>query len=215
MPSKTEPQARFFAACSHGAGYSSCPPMSVSREFNQADKGSALLSNAMKHKATGGSMSPLAAIAGDPMRMRSSMPKMGVGTAHMKMPRIPIADTLRNINQSMKPAKSQLQMLKARGGKTKTRYDVGGEVRLGAQAINAVKTALSHLRNRDASSAAAVLRSSPQALAHPSVAEAAQGLRASTGIAPATKALTDVVNAHTDATVMPTFRRGGRSSDAR
>ena len=43
MPSKTAKQARFMAACSHGAGYTSCPPMNVSREFNQADKGSGIM----------------------------------------------------------------------------------------------------------------------------------------------------------------------------
>jgi hypothetical protein len=48
MPSKTPEQARFMAACSHGAGYESCPPQKVSSEFNQADKGSAMLSRAMK-----------------------------------------------------------------------------------------------------------------------------------------------------------------------
>jgi hypothetical protein len=41
MPSKTKKQARFMAACAHGAGYASCPPKKVSREFNQADKAKA------------------------------------------------------------------------------------------------------------------------------------------------------------------------------
>ncbi len=43
MPSKSPKQARFMAACSHGAGYKSCPPAKVSKEFNQADKGSGIL----------------------------------------------------------------------------------------------------------------------------------------------------------------------------
>jgi hypothetical protein len=43
MPSKTKKQARFMAACSHDAGYASCPPKTVSKEFNQADKGGTLL----------------------------------------------------------------------------------------------------------------------------------------------------------------------------
>jgi hypothetical protein len=47
MPSKSGPQARFMAACAHGAGYDKCPPMSVAKEFNQADKGSSMLK---KHK---------------------------------------------------------------------------------------------------------------------------------------------------------------------
>lgn len=43
MPSTSKPQARFMAACAHGAGYSSCPPAKVSKEFNQADKGTGIL----------------------------------------------------------------------------------------------------------------------------------------------------------------------------
>lgn len=38
MPSKTRKQAKFMAACAHGAGYKACPPKKVAREFNQADK---------------------------------------------------------------------------------------------------------------------------------------------------------------------------------
>jgi hypothetical protein len=38
MPSKPGPQARLMAACAHGAGYASCPPAKVAKEFNQADK---------------------------------------------------------------------------------------------------------------------------------------------------------------------------------
>lgn len=37
-----------MAACDHGAGYASCPPKKVSHEFNQADKGTAMLHEAMK-----------------------------------------------------------------------------------------------------------------------------------------------------------------------
>jgi hypothetical protein len=47
MPSKSPAQARLMAACAHGAGYQSCPPDKVSKEFNQADKGGAMLHNAM------------------------------------------------------------------------------------------------------------------------------------------------------------------------
>jgi hypothetical protein len=43
MSSTSPKQARFMAACSHGAGYESCPPMKVSKEFNQADKGTGIL----------------------------------------------------------------------------------------------------------------------------------------------------------------------------
>lgn len=43
MPSKSPAQARLMAACAHGAGYKACPPASVAKEFNQADKGSGIL----------------------------------------------------------------------------------------------------------------------------------------------------------------------------
>jgi len=38
MPSKSKKQAKFMAACAHGADYESCPPEEVAEEFNQADK---------------------------------------------------------------------------------------------------------------------------------------------------------------------------------
>ena len=53
MPSKTPLQARFFAACSHGAGYESCPPLKVSKEFNKSDAGTGILRH---HHAGGGSV---------------------------------------------------------------------------------------------------------------------------------------------------------------
>lgn len=43
MPSKSPKQARLMAACAHGAGYPSCPPTNVAKEFNQADKGGKML----------------------------------------------------------------------------------------------------------------------------------------------------------------------------
>ena len=52
MPSTSKKQARFMAACSHGADYSSCPPDKVSKEFNQADKDTGIL----KKKDTNSSM---------------------------------------------------------------------------------------------------------------------------------------------------------------
>jgi hypothetical protein len=47
MPSTSNKQARFMAACSHGANYSSCPPEKVSQEFNAADAASGRLKVAM------------------------------------------------------------------------------------------------------------------------------------------------------------------------
>lgn len=217
MPSGSERQARFMAACSHGAGYASCPPAQVSHEFNQADKGSALLSHAMKHRyAAGGAISPLSQIAGNPMTERASLPKLGnpMGNAgRLRMPRVPIMGAMHNIDQHMQGARMKMPQLKARVGGPVGRYADGGEViTLGARAIRAVKDALSHLANNDASSAAATLRSSQEAMQHPTVASAAQSLRTSSGIAPATRSLTNIVNQDTDRTVMPLMSRarGGR-----
>lgn len=43
MPSKSTKQAKFMAACAHGANYASCPPKKVSTEFNKADKRTGIL----------------------------------------------------------------------------------------------------------------------------------------------------------------------------
>lgn len=48
MPSKSKKQARLMAACSHGAGYASCPPAKVAKEFNQADKLTGILQSKPK-----------------------------------------------------------------------------------------------------------------------------------------------------------------------
>ena len=48
MPSKSVKQARLMAACSNGAGYQSCPPAKVSKEFNQADKKTGILKGKKK-----------------------------------------------------------------------------------------------------------------------------------------------------------------------
>lgn len=209
MPSKTEAQARLMAAIAHGwhpTGLKHAPAQAVAHDFNQADKGSALLSHAMQHHAAGGAISPLASLVGNPMTMRSSLPHLGQSTVpgRLRMPHIPLMDTMHNIDQHMAGARVKLPALKAAMGGRARKYADGGEVALGARAISAIKDALSHLANRDASSAAATLRSSPEAMQHPVVQQAAQSLRASSGIAPATKNLTGVVNADTDRTIMPT-----------
>lgn len=214
MPSTTEPQARLMAAIAHGwhpTGLKHAPSQAVAHEFNQADKGSALLSHAMQHHAAGGPISPLGALEGNPLAMRSTLPKLGssMGTAgfgnRMRMPHIPIAGSLHNIDQHMAGARMKLPAIKASIGGHMRGYADGGEVRLGARAISAIKDALSHLANKDASSAAATLRASPEAMTHPVVQQAAQSLRASSGIAPATKNLTGVVNADTNRVIMPTM----------
>lgn len=51
MPSRSPSQARLMAGIAHGwkpTGMKSPPPVSVAREFNQADKGGKLLAHATK-----------------------------------------------------------------------------------------------------------------------------------------------------------------------
>lgn len=43
MPSRSNKQSKFMAACSHGSEYKTCPPMKVSKEFNRADKKTGIL----------------------------------------------------------------------------------------------------------------------------------------------------------------------------
>jgi hypothetical protein len=43
MPSKSPKQARFMAACAHGAKYSSCPPSKIAKEFNKTDTKTGIL----------------------------------------------------------------------------------------------------------------------------------------------------------------------------
>ena len=52
MPSSTAKMARFMAMCAHspGAAHGKCPPAKVAKEFNQADKGGALLKKKISRK---------------------------------------------------------------------------------------------------------------------------------------------------------------------
>lgn len=52
MPSKSNKQARFMAACAHDADYENCPPEEVAKDFNKADKKSGRLKRAMKQIKT-------------------------------------------------------------------------------------------------------------------------------------------------------------------
>lgn len=104
----------------------------------------------------GGSLSPLASVVGDPMR--ATFPKLAapMGNAgRMRMPRVPIADTMRSIDQSMHGARVKLPRLKAKlGGRArKKKYPDGGQVVRGSSSpgspgvSGAVHDALSALRD--------------------------------------------------------------------
>lgn len=188
--------------------------------------------------------SPLAAIAGEHFG-GISHPSGMIG-AHARMPRIPIADTMRNINALPKfdeggrvPRGSSspgspgfmgavhdaLDALRkymfsntsreiadtrqkyedsivddtntaARppAPPERTDYARGGPATMHPAALRALHQAMLHLQNRDASSAAATLRASPAAMAHPDIQAAEAALRTSQGVAPASKTLHDLSN---------------------
>jgi hypothetical protein len=52
MPSKTPAQARLMAAVAHGwkKPGGGGPPVAVAQEFNQADKGTAVLKHGLQHQ---------------------------------------------------------------------------------------------------------------------------------------------------------------------
>lgn len=52
MPSRSQAQARTMAAAAHNPTFAKKVgiPQTVAREFNQADKGSKMLSNALRNK---------------------------------------------------------------------------------------------------------------------------------------------------------------------
>lgn len=188
--------------------------------------------------------SPLAQIAGE--HFGSVSHPSGSFSAHARMPRVPIADTLRNIGQKVKfdqggevprgssspgspgfmgAVRDALEALRkhlvdnprreiqsdrerfensivddtntsARPPAPQQRADYakGGPATMHPAALRALHQAMLHLQNQDASSAAATLRASPAAMAHPDVQAAETALRTSQGVAPASKTLHDLSN---------------------
>lgn len=123
----------------------------------------------------------------------SNMPHLGVGAASMHPPHIPIADTLRNVAAQIHGASVKLPMMKQglAGMQAKPAGLAKGGIppAVAAKIIQVVKEALAHLANKDASSAAAALSASPEAMMHPRIAHAAGQLRSANGLAPATRIL--------------------------
>jgi len=116
----------------------------------------------------------------------------GMGFAPARPPRVPLPGLLRNIDQGLHQKKVQL---KALGGALQPQPDqpprqpMPDQQQMDPHVKQVIITALKHLDDMDASSAAAVLSSSPEAMSHPGVAAVAHALRTATGIAPATKTL--------------------------
>jgi hypothetical protein len=288
MPSTTKKQAHYMSALDHGWNPpGKHPSKAVAHEFHEADKRVGKWEHPME-KAKGGGLaaipvrtmpqlatphiSPLSSISDEHIGGISS-PSGSFG-ARARMPRIPISDTLRNIDAHVSGAQVKLPQRPVAGGGS-IRFDDGGPVRgssspgspgvLGAvqdalaalkdyvidrprrelqagredfensivddtnkatdpqqradyagggqvmapEAVSAVKKALMHLQQKDASSAAATLHASPHAMAHPDIAAAAQALRTHQGVAPAQATLQTMQNASQASKIPAPFRRGG------
>lgn len=201
MPSKTPKQARLMAAVAHGwkPDQFKGPPVAVAKEFNQADKGRGILS-----RAAGGMVKPVGQQIQPPVLGHVQSPlgqaiqnkgnagryAGGMGLAPARPPRVPVQGMFRNIDQGIKQNKVQL---KALGGQIDQPTPPPQSGDPNADRIHqVVMTALGHLQNMDASSAAAVLRSSPEAMSHPEIAQVENALRNSAGITPATKTLNQI-----------------------
>lgn len=202
MPSKTKKQAHLMSAIAHGWNMpgGKGPSRKVAEDFHSADKAQ----GRWEHAAGGMVKPPLQqhtpVLGASPPNMKPVSPlgqaiqnkgnagryAGGMGLAPARPPRVPIQGMLRNIDQKINKIKP---MLKAMGGKIAAQ-----PMPLHPDAIPVIQQALQHLKGKDASSASAVLRSSPAAMTHPHVAHAAKALQTAHGIAPATKTLTQLAS---------------------
>lgn len=139
------------------------PSRAVAEEFHRRDKAMGIYEH-----ATGGPVgqSPLSSVLGpsgqngafgNPLAVHhiGGNPNMSLGMAHMRMPRIPIADTMRNIDQHIGGASAKLPMLgnklspdkflkvkgMAKGGEKKAEHHNPTDLR----DIQALQIALAHL----------------------------------------------------------------------
>jgi len=128
----------------------------------------------------------------------------GMGLAPARPPRVPIGGMLRNIDQGLGKTKARLMALGGSLGQpTPAQQSPAG---LDPRTLQVVQTALEHLRGMDASSAAAVLGSSPEAMSHPEIAAVAHALRTASGITPATKTLNQLSQAGSASSGQPMQR---------
>lgn len=148
MPSVSKKQAHYMSALDHGwSPPGKHPSRKVAHEFHEADK-----RRGKWEHATGGpvGVSPLASVlgSGNPLGV-AHMGNPGnafSGMTHFHAPRIPIADTMRNIDQHIGGAAIKLphigQSLAAHG-LPKPKLAKGGQ--LDPQMVQALRAALLHL----------------------------------------------------------------------
>ena len=201
MPSSTKKQAHFMSAIAHGwkpdHPRHKMPSRAVAEEFHEADK-----SEGKWEHASGGpaGMSPLESTIGgggfgEGLGFHPHMgSSMYVGKAPMRMPRVPIADTMRNIDQHIKGASvklpkigQKLQSLPKQPPMPHHKFAGGGQVN--PQLAQVIQQALNSIKSKDLSTAGAMLRGSPIAMQHPVTRAASTALRNAQHVDAAIKAL--------------------------
>ncbi len=225
MPSVSKKQAHLMSAIAHGwkppSDMRDAPSMKVAKEFHTADKQVGKWEHPMR-KASGGPISPLSAVldmggpylSGHVAKNHSGMP-MYFAHAHARMPYIPIADTMRDVDRSVIHARAKLTKLKApsvkkasiRVPKAKAprmkapdpkvkKFAAGGNVfpQVSAQEVakmfdpetkSAVANALRYVKGGDFGSASSALRRSHAAMRHPHLTRIADSFKRGQGLSPA------------------------------
>lgn len=89
------------------------------------------------------------------------------------------------------------------------KYADGGRVAGTARALKIIKEAISHLESGDPASAITLLRSSPEAMNEPGIADLVSRLTTPAGRKSGLESMRKAVEADTNKTVMPTMSRGG------
>ena len=141
-----------------------------------------------------GSLGALGSAIRRPMMPGSHMVNSIGSAGHLRMPRIPIAGSMRNIDQA--PI-ARLHKLAAGGMPTApVAPQAPQEPQLGPEGAQAVGKALQHLQQRNPSGAIQALSDSRQAMGHPLVAAATRHLAAGKNIGAAHAALKHVANQH-------------------
>lgn len=150
MPSSSKKQAHYMSALDHGwSPPGKHPSRKVAHDFHEADK----REGKWEH-ATGGPVSPLSSILG---KGSSFGNRLGVqhlggnpggafsGMMHFHAPRIPIADTMRNIDQKIGGAEAKIPKLGQKMNLGQKMAE-GGGVHPHQQAITELIAALANLR---------------------------------------------------------------------
>jgi hypothetical protein len=180
VPPTTKRQAHYMSALAHGWNPpGKHPSRAVAEDFHRADKRKAIWEHATGGPAGG---SPLDSVLGqsspgggfgNPLAVHhiGGNPSMSLGMAHMRMPRIPIEGTLRNIDQHIGGAQAKLPKLAtsmAGHGFPKPKLAKGGK--LSPDMVQALRSALMELAvkaNANRQSLPPMLQSAPRPVPQP------------------------------------------------